>query len=177
MFITMMADLTAFGGLMFGYFFYWTIHAQFPPNGPGLDGPGVTWPMIALASMLAGWGLTIVARELNARGHVQLTRAALASGMLATAAGGAAALIGPWVHGLDPVLHVYPAIVWTIAIWMAVHAAVGLTMQAYVIVRSGAGRLTATHDGDLRNITVYQHFLAFSALVAFVTLAWFPELP
>jgi len=32
MFITMLADITAFVSLIFGYFFYWTIHRDFPPH-------------------------------------------------------------------------------------------------------------------------------------------------
>ncbi len=32
MFITMLADVTAFVCLVFGYFFYWTIHPDFPPD-------------------------------------------------------------------------------------------------------------------------------------------------
>ena len=38
MFITMLGDVTAFVCLVFGYFFYWTIHDDFPPEpvaGPG----------------------------------------------------------------------------------------------------------------------------------------------
>src|SRR5690606_33713640 len=67
MFITMTGDATAFGSLIFGYFFYWTIHTNFPPEAvPGLDGPGVFWPMAALVLILTGWVLTIVAREVNA---------------------------------------------------------------------------------------------------------------
>ena len=32
MFITMLAILAAFASLVFGYFFYWTIHEDFPPS-------------------------------------------------------------------------------------------------------------------------------------------------
>ena len=75
MFITMVGDATAFGSLVFGYFFYWTIHDDFPPPAaPGLDGPGLLWPMVALVLILAGWALTIAARETNARGRVGAAR-------------------------------------------------------------------------------------------------------
>ena len=91
MFITMTADATAFASLIFGYFFYWTIHADFPPGAaPGLAGPGVRWPVIALVLFIAGWLLTVFARESNARGYAGRTRAGLALGALATAAGRAA---------------------------------------------------------------------------------------
>jgi cytochrome c oxidase subunit I+III len=177
MVITMTADATAFTSLVFGYFFFWTIHADFPPPpAPGLAGPGIAWPMIALGAIAVGWALTVAARALNARGRAGLARSALAFGAVSTAAGGAAGLMGPFASGLEPTLHVYPAIVWVLAIWIAAHAAVGVIMQLYALARSAARKLTQTHDADLRNVTVYQHFLAASAAVTFVVLAFFPVL-
>ena len=42
MFITMLGDMTAFVSVVFGYFFYWTIHKDFPPKAS--QGPGIFWP-------------------------------------------------------------------------------------------------------------------------------------
>lgn len=177
MFITMTADATAFGSLVFGYFFYWTIHADFPPEPlPGLAGPGLLWPMLALSLILAGWGLTIVARETNARGRIWLAWLALAVAAVATAAGGVAGLAGPWFAGLDPRLHVYPAIVWVLVMWIAAHAALGVVMQLFALGRGIAGMMTPVHDGDVRNIAVYHHFLALSALITFMVIGFFPRL-
>jgi cytochrome c oxidase subunit I+III len=177
MFITMMADVTAFASLVFGYFFYWTIHAEFPPEpAEGLAGPGDFWPMAALAALLAGWALTVGARGLNARGKTAFARIALAAAAAATAAGGGAALLGPWASGLDPTLHVYPAIVWVLAVWMAAHALLGVVMQLYALARSFAARVTPVYDGDLRNVALYEHFVALGAVVTFAVIAFFPGL-
>jgi cytochrome c oxidase subunit I+III len=177
MFITMTADATAFASLIFGYFFFWTVHADFPPrNAAGLEGPGVYWPMVALALVLAGWLLTIAAREANVRGHAAFTRAALLIAAAATGGGGLAGLAGPSTSGLDPQRDVYPAIVWVLVIWIAAHAALGVVMQLYALARSVTGRMTPLHDNDVRNVAVYHHFLAFSALVTFVVIGFFPRL-
>jgi len=177
MFITMIGDATALAGLIFGYFFYWTVHADFPPDPlPGQTGPGLYWPMVALALILAGWVLTIAARETNARGRVWFARVALAVAAAVTGTGGLAGLAGPWRTGLDPTLHVYPAIVWILVIWIAAHAALGAIMQLFVLARSLAGRMTPVYDGDVRNITVYEHFLALSALITFLVIGFFPRL-
>jgi cytochrome c oxidase subunit I+III len=177
MFITMIGDATAFFSLIFSYFYYWTIHPQFPPNpGPGLAGPGPFWSMVALALILAGWALTIAAREANARGRVALARLALLIGAAATSAGTVASLLGPWSSGLDPKLHVYPAIVWLLAMWVAAHAAIGVIMQIFTLGCSLAGRMTPAYDGDVRNIAVYHHFLALTAVVTFVVIGFFPGL-
>ena len=36
--------------------------------------------------------------------------------------------------------------------------------------------MTAAHDGDVRNVALYAHFLALTALVTFPVLAFFPRL-
>lgn len=177
MFITMTADATAFASLVFGYFFYWTVHEQYPPGGdPDLAGPGTKWPMIALALVAVGWAATIAARESNARGRIGVARGGLGLAAAATIAGGVAGLAGPWRAGLDPAAHVYPAIVWVLVIWIAAHAAVGVLMQLYALARSAFGRLTPVYDGDVRNVALYMHFLVLSAAVAFAVIAFFPEL-
>ena len=173
MFITMLGDGTAFGGLVFGYFFYWTIHPDFPP--PGIAGPGMAWPMAALAAALAAWAVTIAAREVHRRGHVQLARAALVAGAALNLASCAAGLAGPWLSGLDPEAHVYPAIVWMLVGWTVAHGAVGAIMQLYALARSLAGRTTPRHDADVRNITLYHHFLAVTAATTYGVIGLFPE--
>jgi cytochrome c oxidase subunit I+III len=175
MFITMLADATAFSGLVFGYYFFWTVRPEFPPTGPGFDGPGVFWPMVALALTAASWGATVVARETHTRGRVGAARMLLAFGVVASLAGIPAGLAGPWLAGMAPKLHVYPAIVWTLAIWTVAHAGVGAIAQAYALARSIAGRMTPRYDADVRNVTVFMHFMLFTAVVTYLTIGLFPE--
>ena len=75
MFITMTGDLTAYLSLVFGYFFFWTVHEDFPP--PGVDGPGWVWPLVAGDPRRSPPGAsTLAARLANARGSVVLARVA-----------------------------------------------------------------------------------------------------
>ena len=82
--------------------------------------------------------------------------------------------LGPWTAGMDPVRHVYPAIVWTLVGWTLAHAAMAMIMQAYCLARSVAGRLTPQHDIDLHNVVLYWHFLLVTAAVAFPVIGLFP---
>jgi cytochrome c oxidase subunit I+III len=173
MFITMLADATAFSGLVFGYYFFWTVHEDFPPE--GLAGPGITWPMVALLLTAVGWAATVGARELHRGGAVAMARLLLGSGAVLSLASVAAGLAGPWLAGMDPAAHSYPAMVWTLAIWTVAHAAIGAIAQLYALARSLAGRATPKHDADVRNVTLYHHFLMFTAAVAWPTLGLFPE--
>jgi len=177
MFITMVADTVAFASLVFGYFYYWTIQAQFPPAAmPGLGGPGWRWPGVACVLVGVGWLATLAAREANARGFRARACGALALAAFATASGGVAGLAGPWTAGLEPQAHVYAAIVWVLVAWTAAHAALGAVMQLYALARGIAGHTTRERDGDLRNVTLYLHFLALQALAAFAVTGLFPAL-
>lgn len=172
MFITMVGDGTAFASLIFGYFFYWTIHPDFTG---GQAGPGALWPMIAALLFVLAWGAMLGSRVLNARGATAAMRLCLGLAFLLTLAGSGAAFAGPWIHGLDPVRHVYPAIVWILVLWVLAHAVAGGVMQLYCLARSFAGRLTREHDMDLHNVALYWHFLAITAVIAFVVIGLFPE--
>jgi cytochrome c oxidase subunit I+III len=171
MFITMVGDGTAFASLIFGYFFYWTIHDDYTA---GAVGPGAFWPMVAMVLFLLGWALTLLARQWNEKGPTGC-RAALVAAMVVTLAACAAGLAGPYVHGMDPTSNVYPATVWIVAIWTVTHGVVGFVMQAYCLARSLAGRMTGEYDQDIRNVALYWHFMAFTAVVTFSVLGLFPS--
>lgn len=174
MFITMLGDMTAFIALVFGYFFYWTIHEDFPPD--PLPGPGVLWPVVSLLLFVASWWLTILSRRWNRTDHAKAYYGVLTTAALLTIAGGVALVAGPWTTELDPTSHVYPAIVWILVIWTAGHAAVGFIMQAYCIARRAAGKMTSRYDADICNVTLYWHFLALTAVITVATIAGFPLL-
>ena len=172
-FITMLGDATAFASLVFGYFFFWTIHDDFPPD-PATAGPGLFWPSLATAALLIAWATTLGARELNRAGAPAALRGLLLLGSLAALAGVAMLLWAPFAAGLDPQAHVYPAIVWVLVLWTAAHAGIGVIMQLYCVARSWAGRLTPQHDIDVWNVTLFWHFLAITAVVTYATVALFP---
>ena len=172
MFITMLAVLTAFVCLVFGYFFFWTIHEDFPPD-PS-PGPGLFWPSTAAVSLLGAWALTLFARRWNRRDRALGFYVGLLLAAALAVAGGAALLTGPWVSGLDPASHVYPATVWLLVIWTAGHVAVGLIMQLYCVARRLAGRMTARHDIDITNVALYWHFTALTVVITVAVIAGFP---
>lgn len=172
MFITMVGDSTAFASLIFGYFFYWTIHEDFTA---GSVGPGMIWPLVSAALFVFAWLATLAARHFNALARTAFARAALIVALALTVVASAAGIAGPWLHAMNPTAHVYPAIVWVLVCWTVVHACVGAVMLAYCLARSLAGRLTKTHDMDLRNVALYWHFLAITALITFFVIGLFPE--
>jgi cytochrome c oxidase subunit I+III len=174
MFITMIGDSTAFASLVFGYFYFWTIHPDFPPADAG--GPGLAWPLLALGAGIVAWLGTLGARRLNQRFGAAGFNVAAAIAVAAAIFATAALLLGPLQTGLDPTAHAYPATVWLLSAWTAVHVAVGVLMLLYCMARRVAGQMTATHDIDIRNATLYWHFVAITLLVTVATIAGFPLL-
>ena len=105
------------------YFFYWTIHDDFTAGQPGPASPGrwppwpCSWPPGPRCSPPAGsTGAAPPAACASRAGRQPASWPCL---------GGAAGFLGPWTAGMDPVRHVYPAIVWTLVGWTLAHAAVG----------------------------------------------------
>jgi cytochrome c oxidase subunit I+III len=170
-FITMLADITAFASLVFGYFFYWTLHENFPPSGAG---PGVMWPSIGAACLVAGWLLTLGARRWNAQDRSLLFYAGSLGAVVLAAAGAAALLMGPWRSGLDPKTGVYAATIWVLVAWTVFHVAIAIIMNLYCVARRVAGRMTATHGLDIGNVSLYWHFLALTVVITVAVIAGFP---
>ncbi len=173
MFITMLGDMVGYASLIFSYFFYWTIHDDFPPA-PS-PGPGVFWPIVAVVLLLSAWALTMLAQYCNRHDQAMAFYSALVAAIAAAVAGGLALLAGPWLSGLDPVSHVYPAIVWVLVLWTVIHVVVGVIMQIYCIVRRLAGRMSAHHDIDITNVRLYWHFAAITVAVTVAVIAGFPQ--
>lgn len=172
MFITMLGDMTAYVSLVFGYFFYWTAKADFPPT--PTPGPGVFWPVAGCILLLTAWLLTVYARRANKQDRQASFYTSILVAVALSVAGSLALLAGPWVTGLDPTSHVYPATVWVLVLWTVGHVAVGLVMQLYCVASRLAGRMTANRDIDICNVALYWHFVALTVFITVAVVAGFP---
>ncbi|WP_375176021.1 cytochrome c oxidase subunit I [Pseudooceanicola sp.] len=170
MWITMLGDATAFASLIFGFFFYWTASPDFPPEGALHAGAGLVG--IAAAAFAVNWAVTVAARQLNRAGSVRAARICLVLAPICAGLG-AASLIGS-VWGLSPESHVYPAILWALAVWIAVHAGAGVIMQLYCLAGSLFGKLTPRYDADIWNVSLFWHFVTISALVTCAVMGLAP---
>ena len=59
-------------------------------------------------------------------------------------------------------------------IWSAAHVVVGMIMHLYCVARRWAGRMTAQHDQDIVNVTLYWHFVAITVFITVAVIAGFP---
>jgi cytochrome c oxidase subunit I+III len=164
--------LTAFASLVFAYFFFWTIHEDFPPV-PS-PGPGPLWPVVGGGLVAAAWALTLAARRLNRRDLAAGFYMAMGVATLLSAVGGVTLLAGPYLAAMDPKAHVYQATVWLLLIWSAGHVVLGILMNAYCVARRLAGRMTAEYDIEIANVALYWHFATLTTVVTVAVVAGFP---
>jgi cytochrome c oxidase subunit I+III len=134
----------------------------------------VLWPALAGALLLGARGLTLLARRWNRNDQATGFYLALLAAITLEVIGGAALLADPWLTGLDPTSHVYPATVWLLVIWTIFHLIVGIVMQLYCLARRMAGRMNASHDIEIVNVTLYWHFIALTAFITVAVIAGFP---
>ncbi len=170
--ITMLAVFTAFIAVLFGYFFYWTLDARFLREAQ--HGPGVAGPAAAAAIVAGSWAATVVARRANAADRARAFYGAMAAAV-ACAGLGLVALVRTVTAGdLDPTTSAYAATVWLLVVWCAVHVGLGIVMHLYCAARRWAGRMTARHDIDIGNVTLFWHFTVVTVLLAMAVVAGFP---
>jgi cytochrome c oxidase subunit I+III len=174
MFITMLGDMTAFVCLVFGYFFYWTRHKDFPPEGsPELNS---IWLITAAILLITAWALTVLARNWNKHDRPVAFYIAVLGAAAVAVAGSCALVAAPSVSGFDPASHAYSAIVWLLVIWTVLHAGLGVIMQLYCAARRLAGRMTSEYDIDIGNAVLYWHFLGITILITIGVIGGFPKL-
>jgi cytochrome c oxidase subunit 1/cytochrome c oxidase subunit I+III len=170
MWITMLGDATAFASLIFGFFFYWTARPDFPPAGALQPEGG--WVVLMAVLMVLAWAATLFAREANARRYTLAAKLALCVAPLAAAGGAYCTYLA--VAALEPTGHVYPAILWALMVWLIAHAGAGIIMQTYCLAGSLFGKLTPRYDADLRNVTLFWHFVGVKAVVVAAILGLAP---
>lgn len=173
-FITMLGDATAFASLVFGVFFFWTARPDFPPEGAAL--PDMMWALLALLAFVVAWGATVAARELNRGGRQGVARWCIVGAVVATLA----ALGGMWlaivVPGLQPETHAFPAVMYALTVWTSAHCVLAVVMLLYCLAGSVFGKLTQLYDADLRNTTLFWHFMCLSGVITTLLVGVAPRL-
>jgi cytochrome c oxidase subunit I+III len=174
MLITMLGDMTAFISLVFGMFFYWTVHEHFPPAGANLpDWPGTS---LALLLVLLSWWGVVLARRWNRRESAFQFYSVAGLSICGSALAGVMLALTPWRSQIDPTRHAFDAIVCVLILWTVLHIAVGILMLGYCMARRVAGRMTHVYDADIVNVTLYWHLLALTTAITVASITAFPWL-
>ncbi|WP_036180365.1 cbb3-type cytochrome c oxidase subunit I [Palleronia rufa] len=171
-FITMLGDMVAFASLIFGMFFYWTARPDFPP--PQAEHAAGGWVVASALLYTASWAATRAARPVQRRGRVPLAQVLLTAGALTATAGAAALVLS--VSGLDPTSHVYPAMLYAVAVWTAAHTVAGVVMQLYCLAGTVWGKVLPEYDAPVWNTVLFWHFMLVTALGSAAAIGLLPRL-
>ncbi|MFC4170407.1 cytochrome ubiquinol oxidase subunit I, partial [Pseudoroseomonas aestuarii] len=96
----------------------------------------------------------------------------LGGGAVLLAAADVAAL-ALW-HGAPPASHAYAATALVLALYVALHAALGTIMALYTAARCQAGYVSAMRDLAPRNTLMWQGYTALCGLAALLLLQLWP---
>ncbi len=151
MFITMLGDSTAFASLVFGYFYYWTVHDEFPP--PESHSLNSTWIANGTLAAVLGWMFTCAAKAMNRSNRIAGFHGCFAMALLLTLFSGWAMVNSLLAGELEPTRHAYEAIVWVLVGWTVLHVGVGSIMLLYCWARRLTGCMTSKYDADMANVT------------------------
>lgn len=172
MFITMLGDMTAYLSLVFAYFFYWTIHSDFPPpHAQHSDGP---WYIAGALVTVVAWGANSLSKRVNRKDFAIAFYLLSAATLVLSVLAGGLLVYGALREGLEPTRHVYDAMVWVLIGWTDVHIALACLMNSYCLARRAFGKMTAQYDADIVNVTLYWHFLLLTVGITAAVLAGFP---
>ena len=161
--LTLLADATLYGSLLFAFFFLWTVSPAWPP--PGTRDGGLALPAAALVALAAS---SVVLHLGRGRMIATAGAAALAAVFVALQAAALAAA------GLQPRSHAYDAVVATIWTYVLFHVGVALLMAAVVAARHRAGRNGG--PGAARVAALFWHYAAVAGAAAFLVAHLFPYL-
>jgi heme/copper-type cytochrome/quinol oxidase subunit 3 len=172
MFITMLADVTAYLTLVFSFYYYVAIN-------PSADRTAWTmplvWPLAGLVLSVAVAGAVLMLRRRGVSGAPGAGLLTLLA--LLAAAAAAALMVGPALAAIAPTSHALAAMIWILLGWSAVHVGLGVLMLLFCAVAAVTGRLDEKHDIHLWNVEAYWYFAAFMAALSVLVVLSLPVVP
>jgi cytochrome c oxidase subunit I+III len=163
--VTLIADATLYGSLLFAYFFLWTVSPAWPP--PEFRAPALGLPSAALVALLASSAVLRLGR-----GAPAWSAAAVALGLV-FAALETAALFGA---GLQARAHAHDALVLSIWGYAIIHLAIAVLMVGFVAVRRLRGHPRGANPGLRRVAELFWHYTVAAWLLGFLVVHIFPYL-
>jgi cytochrome c oxidase subunit I+III len=163
---------------IFSYLYLWTVSPEVWVTGGSPLLPGIEWPVVSGALLLAGTGLLVVA----ARGlawtrplrHASPALTLVAS--IALTAAVIAEVFGHWTAGLRPTDSAYGAMVYLGAALTAQVVITVLIMSLFTVARYAAGKLDSVRRLSFDNTALLGWYGAGQGLLGLVLVHGFPRL-
>ncbi|WP_142848420.1 cytochrome c oxidase subunit I [Telmatospirillum sp. J64-1] len=169
----LLADLAAYGGLLFCYFYMWTVAPEWPPE--GIEATGERLP-VAIAAAILILGSVIVQGSVIAlrRGHAWIAKLAMPLAALAGLAWIGLELgvaLDAWP---EPQAHNYPTMAWAVLAYNMLHVLVAVLMALVVTLRLWLGLVTPERSIMIDNTALFWHTTLAFALVGVGVVHFYP---
>jgi cytochrome c oxidase subunit I+III len=164
----------AWSTVMLSYFYLRIENETWPPAGIGE--PGLAWPLVAAAAIIAGAVATTRAHHLVRTGRQQRLVPTLIAGAAVTLVAGAVLLVDLTRLDFTAQDHAYGSIFYLLAGTLLVLAVVGLTIDAVVIGAAVRGEFSSRRFAAVTNAARYGVALAVMWVLGLSTLYVVPRL-
>jgi len=166
--LTLLADASLYGSLLFGYLFLWTVAEQWPPHGFGTE--PLLVPAVGLGLLLASSAVMAWARGANRRGRIRQLRWGFGLGLVLALA---YALCQAWMlryFPYGPTEHAYGAIVFAIVGCHLIHLLIAMLMNGFTLARSLRGYVDAERTTEVENSLLFWQYMVGQWGIGFVLI-------
>jgi cytochrome c oxidase subunit I+III len=172
--ITLLADATLFGSLVFAYFFLWTVSPAWPPSGYrdiGLLLPALGVAALIVSSIAIQWG-----ESGNRSGSIARLRISYLAGIVLAVGFMVAQAIALYTGDISATAHAYGALVYTITGFQFVHAAIAILLASFVLLRSYFGYIGNHRPIEPQVAALFWHYMVLQWMLGFAVIHLFPLL-
>ncbi len=175
MVVLVAVDAAAYGGLLFGYLYTWTVSAAWPPEGVsgGLDAGTAGIGAVLLALSAGAATLAPFADRADRRfAMIGLFGVATLLG-----AGGIWYLLALLLEsGFDPTVHAYTALVWMMVVWPAGHIALGMIMTLFCMSKAAVQPKGLAWAHAVDTTALWWGWSVLQTLVSLAIVVFYPQL-
>src|SRR5690554_3072158 len=172
--LSILADLSLYGSLLFGYLFLWTVAPAWPPPDFGALPwlvPSLGLGGLILSSVAMGWA----GRQLRV-GSLPRLRLGYGLAILLALAYGVSQVLLLRDAPYGPQQHAYGAILHALAGCHLLHVGLVVLMACFILARSAYGYVVSDKPMEVTNVSLFWHYVVLQCLVGYVALHMLPLL-
>jgi len=173
--VLIVVDAAAYGGLLFGYLYTWTVGGAWPPEGVTGQLDGGTALIAAVLLALSVGAMTLA--PFADRVYWRLVMIGLFGAATLLGAAGIWFLIDLLLmSGFDPTVHAYTALVWMMVVWPTGHIALGMIMALFSMAKAAVKPRGLAWSHAVDTTALWWGWSVLQTLVSLTIIVFYPQL-